>query len=246
MTEQPPIYVINMAKDERRMASIAQQLNAQGLAFERVEAVVGRELTAEQKRASFSRFWYGLLQGRKPSDGELGCNLSHRSVWKLMLERGQGWAIIFEDDAVPLSQFASHIEVVESSTRAYDVVQFFSLKQPDLFKFKLPNKPFHLMTYSGANPTATAYLLRASGAKKLLKFKRIIFANDKWVLARTILGVKCGAIFPFMVRMHEHHSALSTISGASADKRQGHIFWRISVLQILRVMRAVVLKLRDV
>ena len=101
MESQPPIYVINMAKDTARMASMAQQLAAQGLAYERVEAVVGRELDAEQKRDSFSPFWYGLLQGRAVTNAELGCSLSHRKVWQMMIDRAQNWVVIFEDDAEP-------------------------------------------------------------------------------------------------------------------------------------------------
>ncbi len=246
MNRQAPIYVINMAKDTARMASMGQQLAAQGLDFERVEAVVGRELTAEQRRTSYSKFWYSLLMGRQPSAAELGCNLSHRMIWKMMLDRGQDWAIIFEDDALLSPEFSNALPLFEKSTEACDVVQFYSLKQPDILKANVPNTPYRLMSYSGANPTATAYGLRASGAKKLLKYRRIIFTNDKWVLGRAFLGVKCGAIFPFPVGMHQTHSALSTIGEGSSAKRQGHIAWRICVLPVLRVVRAVCLKLRDV
>ena len=243
MTNHPPIYVINMAQDTQRLASIAAALSAQGLAFERVDGVVGRELSDERKRLSYSPFWYGLLMGRQPSDAELGCNLSHRLVWKMMLDCGQDWAIIFEDDAKPAAEFSKNLEMFEAATRNYDLVHFFSLKQPDVDKIDLPGTPFRLMTYSGANPTATAYGLRASGARKLLKCSRIIFTNDKWVWARALLGLKCVAVFPFPVGMHAALSGQSTIG---AGKRQGHIFWRISVLPILRVVRSVILKFRDV
>lgn len=246
MSSHPPIYVINMAKDTARMASIASLLEAQGLSFERVEAVVGRELSTERRRASFSPFWYYVFMGRAPSDGELGCNLSHRMIWKMMLDSGQEWAIIFEDDAEPSASFAQHVSLFESETRGFDLVHFYSLKHPDLFKYKLSNQSFSMMGYSGANPTATAYALRASGARKLLKFKPIIFANDKWVLARAILGVKCGAIFPFPVGMHKSHSALSTISGTSLAKRQGHVLWRMTILPVLRLVRTLAIKCRDV
>ncbi len=246
MKNQPPIYVINMAKDVERMASMAQQLDAQGLTYERVEAVVGRELSTQQKRASYSKFWYFLFMGRPPTDGELGCNLSHRMVWKMMLERGQQWAVIFEDDAELKASFASNLEVFEETTSAFDLVHFFSLRQPKIFKATSPDKKFKLMAYSGANTLATAYGLRASGAKKLLKYKRIIFTNDKWILARALLGLKCVAVIPFPVGLHEQHSVISTIGDSNIAKRQGRFLWRITMLPILRVVRAALLKIRDV
>ena len=246
MVNQPPIYVINMAKDTARMSSMVQQLEAQGLAFERIEAIVGRELSPQDRRASFSKFWYYLFMGRPPTDGELGCNLSHRLIWKMMLERGQQWAVIFEDDAELGVSFASNLKAFEETTSAYDVVHFYSLGRPRIFKANSPNMKFKLMAYSGANTLATAYGLRASGAKKLLKYKRIIFTNDKWVLARALLGLKCVAVIPFPIGLHVSHSALSTISDAGSTERQSSLLWRATILPILRLVRTVVLQIRDV
>lgn len=244
MHVQIPIYVINIAKDTARFASISRQLATQRLQFERVEAVVGKDLSARKKSQSYSPFWYGLFMGRRPSDGELGCNLSHRMVWQMMLERRQDWVIIFEDDAELDTDFAKHLALFESASQDFEVVQFFSLRKPDIFKASMADSKFKLMTYSGPNPTATAYGLRLSGAQKLLKFNRIIFTNDKWVWARALLGLKCAAIYPFPVGMHETLSRQSTIGGTATSKRRGHLLWRLAVLPVLRIVRSAMLKFR--
>ena len=246
MNAHPPIYVINMAQDVERMVSMAQQLDAQGLRYERVDAIVGRQLSPQQRRASLSKFWYYFFMGRVPSDGELVCTLSHRLVWKMMLDRGQQWAVIFEDDALLSPTFASQFAMFEKATTAYDVVHFFSLNQPSIIKDNYFDQEFRLMAYAGANTTATAYGLRMAGAKKLLKYKPVIFTNDKWVMARALLGVKCIAIIPFPVAMHVSHSVHSTIGDEGSTKRQGALLWRITLLPILRLVRTVVLKIRGI
>jgi hypothetical protein len=42
-----------------------------------------------------------LRTGRAPSPGMLGCALSHRGVYRALLESGQGWGLVLEDDALP-------------------------------------------------------------------------------------------------------------------------------------------------
>jgi glycosyl transferase, family 25 len=242
MINQIPIYVINMAKDVGRMESMATQLRAQGLKFERVDAVVGRELSAEQRQAACSPFWFGLLQGRRISDGEIGCALSHRKVYQMLLDRGQDCAVIMEDDVRLLPQFAKDLSEIEQETRAFDMVHMFAFRAPD--KAHHEASSFRVMTFSDTSSSAAAYLLRNLGAQKLLSLLTICVAADKWVWLAALTGLRRGAIFPYPVELDQSHSSVSTIGALRSVDRNNNWLWKILVLPVLRVVRGLLLKSR--
>ncbi len=228
------------------MASMAQQLAAQGLAFERVEAVVGRELTLEQWRALYSPVWFFLLHGRRATPNELGCTLSHRKAWQIMLERGQEWAVFFEDDAELSRDFGTQLDRYNMATKDFELVQFHSFRIPDVKIEGGQHEQFEVKKFSGTNASAVAYILRLSGARKLLKNSRAKMNADKWVWARALFGLKSCAIYPFPVRPHGELSALSTIGNSQWGSRSNYFLWRVLALPPLRLARVILLKMRNV
>jgi glycosyl transferase, family 25 len=246
MNNQPPIYVINMARDVARIENMAQQFSALGLTFERVEAVDGRLLGSEKRREVYSRFWFSLLHGRSASAGELGCALSHRKIYELMVERNQNWALIFEDDVLLNKTFAENISAIEMETRNFELVQLFAFGTPNILQSAPTHAAFRIMRFSGAHSSAAAYGLRLSGAKKLLVLIKIRVAADKWSWLRLMTGLKACVVSPFLVTLDERHSEVSTIAVTPGDSRKAHFAWRVLVLPFLRIVRFAMLKLRDV
>jgi glycosyl transferase, family 25 len=244
MTNQFPIYVINMAQDVGRMESMATQLSAQGLQFQRVEAVVGRELSAEQRNRSYSPFWFGLLQGRRITDGEIGCALSHRKVYQMMLDRGQGCAVIMEDDVQLLPQFAKDLSEMEQETREFDMVHLFAFRAPD--KVHHEASSFRVMTFSGTSSSAAAYLLRDSGARKLLSLTTIRVAADKWVWLAALTGLKRCGVEPYPVELYEKYSSVSTIDEEKDSVRHNNQIWKVGVLPWLRIVRSLTTWLKKI
>src|ERR1700756_754850 len=92
------IYVISLSSSERR-ESIAKVLTERAAAFRFEDAIDGRELTDAQvndicdEEAARDRY------GRPLTRGELGCFMSHRSVWRKIAESGRS-AVVIEDDAL--------------------------------------------------------------------------------------------------------------------------------------------------
>jgi GR25 family glycosyltransferase involved in LPS biosynthesis len=242
MSTQPPIYVINLAKDTARMASMAAQLSAQGLVFERVEAVVGTDITAVQRRAVYSGFWFRVFHGRNATSNELGCTLSHRKAWQLMLDRGQDWAVFFEDDVLFAETFSSELFSIELATRDYDMVQFHSFETPEYFVEQCEAISFKIGLYRGSHASAAAYILRSAGAQKMLKGGRVWINADKWVWATALYGLTCCAIYPFLISPREELSMTSSIGLG----RKNSFIYRWTLLPILRVVRLAIIKLRDV
>lgn len=71
----PHILVINLKERTDRWKSISEQLNKEGLPYERVEAIVRKE-------------------------GWKGCSLSHKKAISIAKERGYPWVLILEDDCL--------------------------------------------------------------------------------------------------------------------------------------------------
>lgn len=96
--EAPPVYVINRAVDEDRMADFAAAAEALGVSFARIEALDGHDPSSPLflYRTLFRDGFWG--EDRiKP--GALACAVSHMHAWRRMLADGAEAALICEDDA---------------------------------------------------------------------------------------------------------------------------------------------------
>lgn len=94
-------YVINLDASTERLQTITAQLDKYALKFERVSAVDGRRYDLatlpdyDDKRAK-------NYMGRSLVGGEIGCYYSHLKVAKVFLESDASYALVLEDDAIPL------------------------------------------------------------------------------------------------------------------------------------------------
>ncbi|MDB5293136.1 MAG: Flp pilus assembly protein TadD [Phycisphaerales bacterium] len=80
-------YVINLESDADRLTRVSARLSRLGIAFERFAALPPPSTSA--------RYWDPELRSAIG-----GCAASHRALLRLILERGQERALIFEDDVV--------------------------------------------------------------------------------------------------------------------------------------------------
>jgi glycosyl transferase family 25 len=100
--------VINLDGSDDRMSSARQQLEAAGIAFERLPATDGRRLNIaslpyHDTDATLRYF------GRPVNGGEIGCYLSHMASLKRFLASDAGTALVLEDDVRLAAGFAQHI-----------------------------------------------------------------------------------------------------------------------------------------
>lgn len=95
------VYVVNLDGSADRLAAISQRLRAFGVDFERVPAFDGRQLDLsdldEYDAPRAERY-----MGRSLVGGEIGCYRSHLNVASRFLETDAHYALVLEDDAMPL------------------------------------------------------------------------------------------------------------------------------------------------
>jgi len=90
------IFLINLARSHDRLSHMQEVFDAQGLAFERIDAVDAATLSEDFVRNIVVPPVSKYARNLTPS--EVACYLSHKKIWELALSRGLEYAAIFEDD----------------------------------------------------------------------------------------------------------------------------------------------------
>lgn len=98
------VYVINMDKSKDRMAKMISQQYKIGMDITRVPAIVGEDLTTEQitqQTTTFCRYFCTRTM--------IAIFLSHKALWQKMLDNGDKYAIIMEDDCELDENFGNEV-----------------------------------------------------------------------------------------------------------------------------------------
>ncbi len=149
-----PAYVINLDRRPDRLASISENLERTGVAWERVRAIDGMD-----------------LRGTKWLDrASLACSLSHRKAMRMLLDSPHPAALILEDDAEAGEDIPKFLESVDWWPRDHG-----------LLKLDSPAGPWLLGPWCGGAPTgralheipywgilATGYLIHRDAAEAVL------------------------------------------------------------------------------
>lgn len=100
-------YLINLDKDKDRLVAADAQLKRLGVEYERFPAVYAKKLPKEiiDSRVNYFRWW--CCVGRKILPGEIGCALSHYSIYQKMIDERIEYACILEDDVVLNEAFSA-------------------------------------------------------------------------------------------------------------------------------------------
>jgi glycosyl transferase family 25 len=111
-------YVINLDGSNDRLEAISARLTDFGISFERISAVDGRPLdlstVADYDEAHAERY-----MGRSLVGGEIGCYHSHLKVAERFLQSGARYALVLEDDALPL---CNPVELLEKALPDLDAI----------------------------------------------------------------------------------------------------------------------------
>jgi glycosyl transferase family 25 len=91
---QMKCYVINLDRSSERLVHLSNALSGTTVDVVRVAAVDGDRLAELDFRhwQSLAKVWAPLTRG------QVACFLSHRKAWEIIIEQGEPWAFICEDD----------------------------------------------------------------------------------------------------------------------------------------------------
>ncbi len=214
----PLIYVINLDRDAERMASIRANLGALGLPFERLPAVMGKDVPDWEKLVDLPAYgWRNRLE--TPRAGEVGCYLSHLKAMETFLRTGAPWCVILEDDVEVLPACA---EVLRSLAEKddWDLVKLFNFHS-GMPVTKRPLSGGHrLVAHLTRTTSSAAYVVNRRAAETLLKSMRPISEQVDHALDRPWeTGLRTRGIRPMPVILAPVAHTTSTIG--YQDKKQG-------------------------
>jgi len=117
------VYVITLINAKKRQEWIAGQLNRLGIPFEFIFGIDGRKLTVNELDECYDSARAKSFEGEM-TPGEIGCALSHRLAYKIIVERKVERAIILEDD-------------ISLDENFNDILCFFSYLKPQNMVIKI-------------------------------------------------------------------------------------------------------------
>ncbi|XP_043772653.1 inactive glycosyltransferase 25 family member 3 isoform X2 [Cervus elaphus] len=167
------VFVISLARRPNRRERMLTSLWEMEISGRVVDAVDGRMLNSSVMRTLGVDLLPGYqdpYSGRTLTKGEVGCFLSHYSIWEEVVARGLTRVVVFEDDVRFESNFKGRLErlmeEVEAEKLPWDLI-YLGRKQvnpeEEAVVEGLPN-----LVVAGYSYWTLAYVLSLAGARKLL------------------------------------------------------------------------------
>lgn len=211
MSEKIPIFIINLKQDSHKRKHMEKLCKQHNLNCQFIEAVYGKDLDEETLAKVYNKKESIDLIGRELTKGELGCALSHISIYKHMVDKNIKQAVIFEDDIQIEEDFSSIIQNINTLPDNWELILlgYFNgpVKKEKLVKSYLRDRKKITDTHKLVRLKQTAsgahgYLINLKGARKLIEVLRTISlpideytGNDNYT--------NLYAVFPRVVRVHD-------------------------------------------
>ncbi|MGV0959961.1 MAG: glycosyltransferase family 25 protein [Limnohabitans sp.] len=192
------ILVITLEHDHVRQAAMRQQLTTLGMDFRFCHAVNGAQLPQlpQQYNQNKRLRYYGFDMKL----GEIGCFLSHRQCWEYAAQT-EKTVLILEDDAQLSPDLRRVLDFALNAPQEWDMVRLCGARTKANIRYELARQGGYALVEELKDPAlSTAYLLRPSGARKLLKASRQFYIPvDNFMECRHWSRVRTLSILPYPV-----------------------------------------------
>ena len=174
MIDELQCYVINLDRSKKRMSEFSEAFSGTNLKVKRIAAVDGNLINIKSfADDNLCR----KKMGRSIQPGEVGCFLSHKKALEIFLSTDLEYAIVFEDDAIPIDGFRDILEsLIEKFLENNKKTAAINLGAVD-FKYSsrvLPIKNNIVRCAHRFPMLATGVLWTRSGAKKFLENASVV------------------------------------------------------------------------
>ncbi|MDC1125761.1 glycosyltransferase family 25 protein [Candidatus Pelagibacter sp.] len=217
------IYVINLKREVERRKNIINQLKKQNLLdFEIIDAIDGEEINKSDLDLLISKNNKFINPINTNMNGpEICCSLSHIKVYKKFIETNMDYALIFEDDAVFLSDFSQKLQefIIRNFNYEKQIILLGELWQFYKKPLDIENE-YEIVDVRNAVFTH-AYLINRKAAKSLISFNYPVKTMpDNFLLFNIYCGIKITGLNPFLVKQDKKNFE----SSIPRDNRLNQIF----------------------
>lgn len=165
------IYMINLKRRPERRIKMELTMKELGLDFQHFEAFDGKILTDEvltEMGITLLPEYSDPYHKRRMTMGEIGCFLSHYTIWEKMVELEQEEVLILEDDIRFEPYFMERSEELMKEARfigGWDLIYFGRKRLQESEVFLKESENFVKVSYTY---WTLGYVITLEGAKKLL------------------------------------------------------------------------------
>lgn len=232
-------FLISLEKDTQRRALFFSQENTAD--FQIFSAINTMAESEDELNKRFDLPLFLQKYGRAVTKGEIGCTLSHLSVYHLIANDtsidDNGYCLICEDDALLHSDFQVALDALIAHHISSDIILLGQSKIDDFNAYELElnyptalPKKFGLKAFGIGYPYknyyagTVAYLIKKSAAKRLIEAQNAAkpyWLADDFILFGEKLGLDIQVIRPLMVI--ENPKINSNL--ATMRKAIPHHFW---------------------
>ncbi len=244
-----PVYLLNMKDDSVRLGKCRTALDAQGITFERFEAVNGRALNQQQvtdvynQGVNETRFRHRLV----PS--EIGVYLSSRALWQKIADGSDEGAIILEDDFAASANLAKVLAALSQNSGDWDLAKLYTRRPNKKMLSRAPLCGGHEIAMPFQIPNAMlGYAIRKQAAAQLVANNARFFRPvDEDLRHFWEHGLKIALVLPPPLAQGEESQIGQTIEAARKAKKEGsqllqgwkNLIYRINYLTKLYYYRTV-------
>jgi glycosyl transferase, family 25 len=208
-----PAYVINLRDNTARMQNSAAQFDAHKIAFSRIDAINGWQMTdadialvydaaANQKRGKFPLV--------RP---EIGCYLSHIKAWKAIAQSKADGGFVFEDDFKAGESLGQVLLALSDDKNDWDMVKLFGFDQSPRHLSDRPLGSDHRIVIPYRVPTCLiGYGLSRAAATRLtsraIPFFRPVDEDQKYFWET---GLRVALVLPSPIHVGDQQTSTGTI-----------------------------------
>jgi glycosyl transferase family 25 len=194
----PPVWAISLGRATQRRASVLEAFRRVGIPVSIIEAVDGQELTASQRRV-YSPRRAMRQKGRYLTRGEVGCALSHLSVYERLVKEDIPSVLVVEDDVSPSPDLVEILKSLDRLPTDWDVVTLHSLfasARPEPIEGGGVTGRHRVCRYAQMPFGSQCYLINRAGAEKALRvaYPICLPADDllyrRWPTGLAVYGIE--------------------------------------------------------
>jgi len=206
-------FVIHLARATQRRVQVQQLLTRLGPDSQIVDAVDGAALPKAELSAAYQPDLHAPRYPFALRPGEIGCFLSHRSVWKTLLASDAEAALILEDDVELNKDFDAALDLAQRHVGDFGYIQ---LQNRDCDGDEIDRQDGYRLIRPQITPLRTSgQLVSRAAAKRLLEasspFDRPV---DTFLQMHWYTGLHLGVVTPACLTDRTAETGGSTI-GAS-------------------------------
>lgn len=206
LNEKINFYVINLDRSVDRMEGFKKEFANFPIPYIRVSGVDGSQITLPHPEYAQKRFF--IFNGCEATPGEIGCYFSHIKVIRQFLESDKEFALICEDDAIPLPETAEVIENALQHSSSWDFLRLHGGRSKTSFPYRHLAGDHQLCTTITGMTSSVTYIINRKAAKKMiLKYSVMCVPYDIALLCGKI-NIREASVMPNVILPGERNSTV--------------------------------------